>query len=156
MGVPEFQTVVASAPRESLHTKDLTDNAQVAAGADQFVDFYAPSGNIGVLQSIKLLTTAPPNATSGTHFMLVSSSATMGGYIKGISSYNQQIYWNRFEWINADNDKEPSDGSAAANAIKDVFFDDVTSLRIQYENDTDVVQTNIRDIEITYLFKEIG
>lgn len=159
MGRPEFETIVASAARESLNSVDLSvDGATtpIAAGATENIDLFSSSGTIGHIQSAYLNALAPIGATTGTHLLNITSGSQRGGFTQGTSNFGSDILFNQKSWILADNAKLPSSDSAQVAAFNDNVFDSAISLRFVYTNNTDAVQTGFRIYRMTYVEKVIG
>lgn len=155
MGRPEFETVVAEAPKIELQNIDVSQTPVVPAGNTEFVDLYAPSGFIGIIQSAHLKAESPVGGTNGSHTMQVTSTQSAGGYTIGASSYNTVLEYNYRIWKSA-NGQGTYPTTEQAQNILGTRFDDNISIRTYYNNVTDVDQTGQRTYQFTWIKQEIG
>lgn len=125
---------------------DETYTDDVDAGNSAVHTFTPPVGYLWKITSIYLKVTAPSGAASGTHqFMIANAVSAM---MRGISVFGSGIEWDGSIWITADSAKIPSTEIAALFALTSAVFDSENTLNILYYNDTDVISTGARQIEI--------
>lgn len=153
---PQYETVVASAPKMELKTADLSTSIGVNPGQQYDVDVYPSPGTIGVSQSAAMQVNAPEGATSGTHGFLASSTLERGGYVYGLSSFDKNVFYNRKMWITANDREEPQDGAGQALAFVDNHFDNESGFRFRFENNTNVVHFEPKTIWFTWIERQIG
>lgn len=154
MGQPEFQTIVAAAPREVLVSKDLTTSATVAAGAVESITVYAPSGQISKLQAMVIDIPTPTGALSGNHYVYVQYSIANITSMYANSNYNVKVVFRNSQWEIADIAKAPA--TEAVTAMQGFEFDDVIGLTFFYGNNTDVAQTGSRMIKVVLKDRQLG
>lgn len=154
MGQPEFQTIVAAAPREELVSKDLTTSATVAAGAVESITVYAPSGQISKLQALAIDIPVPAGGLSGHHNMYVQYSIANLTSMFADSNYNVKIVFRNSQWEIADITKAPT--AEVVTTLQGFEFDDVIGLTFYYSNATDVAQTGTRLVKIALKNRQLG
>lgn len=153
MGRPQFEAVVANAPKEKMTYTDLTQSSSVAVNGSQLVELFAPTGYIAELQSMMLSCTAPIGSVSGSHAFLFGYPGF--DLIRGESNFNKDLHWVNSYWT-ADKRQDPPVGQTQVSAIKGAIFDDIVPLRIIYYNWSNVVQTNERKIRILYKLRQVA
>lgn len=154
MGRAEFETIVASAPRESVVWRNMTLTASIAAGATEIQDVFAPTNTICNLINLYLHAEPVPASTAGTHQFTIESNAPWGSYIFGRSLYNEVVEYDDGDWQIATQIKRPpSNGQMNINSL---HFDEILPMRIRYTNNANTSQTNNRITGITYVQKIIG
>jgi hypothetical protein len=150
MGRPQFETVVAAAPRQKLEVSRNFFSTVVAAGGLEQIDLFVATGKVARVQSLFLEAAPVAAALSGDHEMILSPSSNSGGYILGGNAYNAGIKWDKMNWLSA-NVTEPGTDEASVSAIRDVLFDDVVGLRFNYLNNTDAGTDGERKFHVNYV-----
>lgn len=152
MARKQFETIVASAPREALKLEENTfTDVTIAAGSFVNFDFYTPSGSVGLLEKQYVRTSASPQslgATSGKHNVLFTTTNVNGSFVYGENAYTDYIYFNRWTFGNSPSLLQPNDAAAIIAAMRGAFFDDTVGLRVGYYNNTDADLT----LNITWNF----
>lgn len=160
MARKQFETIVASAPRESLVvTTNAFGGLTIPVGGRVDFDLFAPVGSIGNLKNTYVLLEQIPSsmgATSGVQEVLFGTSALAGAYAYANIKFDKQLQYNRFQF----NDAiliTPNDVSGLVSAIKDIPFDSNTSFRLVYINSTNAVLTNVSfRWYVTWVKKELA
>lgn len=136
----------AFALRETtIETWNVTDASTVNAGNVKTVTIRAPSGYEYELMFMRLRVEAPPGASSGYHGFFVYLVADRY-FMWGRSVYSSVCEWDRFEWVKADFDQNPSDLGAQAVACSQLKATYSKPIYIAYENSTNADQTLARTI----------
>lgn len=140
------QTVAVNNRTEKTHL-DVSQTGSVAAGADEIIEVYAPSGSNYRVVDLLLLVTADGNATAGSHsiFLRTAGSFNSGGIG---SNYTDKIHWGKNSSISATNDLSPANDGDFAEMCRSLWATDENPLQIEYSNDMDVAQDNKRRIEL--------
>jgi hypothetical protein len=151
---PQFEMIVASAPREKIVYKDLSSSGSVAVNGKEVIDVYSPVGTISELKLFHANIEAFP-ATLGTHEMSLEKTSGFGGFLFGESSQSKAIVYQYNDWWAVDLRKAPTTNPNFS--VSQLTFDANIGLRIRYVNRTDVVtNTAIRYFAIQFIEKTIG
>lgn len=152
-GNREFQQIVAAAPRDVLKIFHSAQNVNIAAGAQEIIDFYASAGCIANVVSAYIDYPPPTGATTGTHSLGLTSTQQIGGYLSAGSNFGTGIHFNCkvFETADQANSVFPSSNEGQVAALVSTYFDDTTGLRLVYTNSTDKAQTGYRNYGVTYI-----
>jgi hypothetical protein len=157
MGRKQFEQIVAQASREKLktYTRDVTTNLATLTGEEVLI--YSSPGTIAQVVGMRLYNVAPVGAASGNHYIYVSYKTGVSNNIDLLniaSTFNTGIQLvNSAVTIGT---PSPTDVAAQGELIRSIMFDDVTPLRIFYDNQTNVgTGTARRFIFITYIEREV-
>jgi hypothetical protein len=157
MGRKQFEQVVAQASREKLkiYTRDVTTNLAAATGEEILI--YSNPGTIAEVVGMRLYNVAPVGAASGNHYIYL-------GYKTGVSNnidlmLISSVFGTGIQFVNSYvsmGTGTPTDIGAQGDIVRKIRFDDVTPLRIFYDNQTNVgTGTARRFIFITYIEREV-
>lgn len=155
MGRRQFETVVASAPRDILRLSNLSSTASVGPSSSHIIDLYSAPGTIGIVQSAYMYIPAV-GAVSFNHALNVTTTAQSGDIIFGESPGNELVYWNQKSFQIATAKQQPSGATAQVLALAGSTFDDAVGLRFQYVNSTTGTQTGNRVIILTWIERTRG
>lgn len=160
MGRREFESQIASAPRQSFQYFSHLPTTSVAAGAQENIDIYAPAGKIGRIINCNLLFTkvsaSAVAATTGNHSLEIKPTSYTGGYLIIFSSYNVDIQLGYNTVLSGDLQVQPPDKAAFQSQISNIYFDAITAIRFQYNNNTDQPQTLERKYQSNYILIDIA
>jgi hypothetical protein len=149
----QHEVIVASAPRERVVYSNLSQYSDLAIGATQTIDIFAPNGTICELRMFHCNTQMAPGATLGDHYVFLTTNQAFGQFLYGLSNYNVNIVFQTSEWLTA-NTARPAAGRV--ESVRSLVFDSTVALRILYKNNTDAIHTNDRYFAIMYVEKTIG
>jgi hypothetical protein len=156
MSRPEFEMIVASAPREKLVTFYQLNNGVLNAGLTETTRFYAPANMIVKVVALGFSVQAVPGATSGKHYLFASYENPALDVINGVSNFGGVLELNHNTFLAADYLKSPSTDEAVVTAIVNLTFDSVTPLKIQYQNITNANQTASRTLTVWGVARQVG
>lgn len=164
MGRPQFEVVVASAPREELQIFDFEQNVSVIANTGRYmIDLFAPPGFIGELKSLWLQAQAP-TSYGGTYGGVGTNVHTFGLsdnedkiiYTQANNTADkmldfQQNHWETYGWSN------PTSEEGVIMTLDSVAFDDTTGLRLSYYNNTpsNITNTPLR-MRAIYVLRQVS
>jgi hypothetical protein len=154
MGRKQFEQIVASAPRERVVYNNLSQYTDLAAGSTQIIDIFAPDGTICELRLFHCNTQLAPGATSGDHYVSLTTNQAFGGFLYGSSNYNANLVFQTQDWWVADLISRPAQNRV--ESIRSLIFDSTVALRIIYKNNTNAAHTNDRYFAIMYVERTIG
>lgn len=129
-------------------------SSSVSAAGAQNVDITAPAGQVATILGVRLDVVAPTGAASGTHEFRVQSGNSVE-YIIARSVYSSAVSYRSSHIYVADSLKLPSDQAAQERALIGRMFSASQSLRINYQNNTDVAQTNNRIIRFLVKYEGV-
>ncbi|WP_430639196.1 hypothetical protein [Haloferax volcanii] len=145
---------------KQLDTKRKTYNqtGDVAIGEEESVQIYAPSGAIWRVVGVSVHIYPPENssgtaATSGDHTLYFRN---LGGEwyeaaLEGKSHYDSPLRLANGNWYNADKKQKPNDGGAQLAQMRSFRLTSDDPLTVSYRNDTDVTQTQTRNIALAVI-----
>jgi len=136
MGRPQFESVIANAPREHLEMVDLSQTLSIAPGITKVISLYAPSGQIGQVMGIYLHKPIVTGATTGTHVVEFGYPTLTRAY--GKSHYNDEVRFVFSNWDKATYSQGPSSDQTQMSALQSLYFDDTQPLYFAIRNDTNV------------------
>lgn len=158
MGRRQFESVVAQAPKVQIKSIDLSSSAVVSSGQTETIDYFVPSGSVGEVKSIYFQVPTPTGATTSVHRAIVSTNfgnlSVKGTYLDGMANFGKSLLYNG-DWVDADFHQYPTDKGAQFNSQSTIVFDSERSFRISYINNTNVAQSNKRNIALIYLEREV-
>lgn len=154
MGRPQFETVVASAPKERMVFIDLGETLNVAGSGDYQKYLYAPPGYIGEVTAVYATIPLLGMATGGTHLLSMGYSPIY--LARGESPYNQAVTWYYNYWNSAPTNAFPPTNQPQAAGIRGAIFDDVTPFIFAYVNKTTVAQTGRLDLRVIYKLRQVA
>lgn len=131
MSRPEFESIVAGAPRESLKRNLITVNTGSIARFG-FVDYnvFSPAGTISRLNSIAFEFTPSPLGTSNIDFFYTNGNRA---FIT-MSSTSGYIFNNNWWQSAVPGTLNPSNIDTLLATMRNVFFDATTGIRIRWTN----------------------
>lgn len=134
----EFETIVASAPREKMKRYDLSRNTTIAAGQTEFISIYSPPGTISKVLAIVSLIPALIGVTNGgSNWLYVDYPDSILDLITVSGANGSEIRINNNQMVMGSN-PFPTDPIVFQNTIMNITFDDSIPLRLVYQNGTDV------------------
>jgi hypothetical protein len=164
MGRPQFETVVASAPRKQLSVQNKVIDTALLAGKTEYIYFYAPENTISKIISMRIDIPGIATAT-GNHMQYVLydvPNSLVGGYNGNVdvlfaeATGASKIEFLFSKWRTADVMKEPSTDEAQAIAMTALTFDSVVPLTFAYKNGSSLDQTGTRIYLLTYETTTLG
>lgn len=131
MSRPEFESIVAGAPRESLKRNLITVNTGSVARFG-FVDYniFSPAGTISRLNSIAFEFTPSPMGVSNIDFFYTNGNRA---FIT-MSSTSGYIFNNNWWQSAVPGTLNPSNIDTLLGTMRNVFFDATTGIRIRWTN----------------------
>lgn len=166
MGRPQWEQIVAQAPREKLQTTVIVQSNNIVNGSgSEVVNIYAPAGYISKVVSLRVDAPACTGATSGFTECYVRFNLPYNGpdpnaggidILGGRASYNNVLKFNLFHWENADVLQYPPEHDTQATAIKGVEFDDTVPLQFIMSNDTNGTLPGDRIYSVTTINRQIA
>lgn len=157
MGRKQFETIVASVPREIMvNTAQSFTGVNVPSGGNVVFDLYAPAGTVGELVKMSVNIAAPidKGAASGVHQLVLSTSGPSGSTASAIYNHDKIAAFNRNIFMNASS-VEPNDLSALGMALSKLRFDSAVALRLFYFNSTNIALNGITiDWNVTWLKRD--
>jgi hypothetical protein len=156
MPSPEFQAIVAQAPRKKMKILSSTRSVSLAASGVENVDFYSPMGTISRVVALYIWVQAPTGATAGTNSVELLNGTSAGHFMKGSSLYPDQVFFDYSMWMTATAVKNPTTEDAIQQVVTSMYFDSVTPLRVSYTNVTNAANTNNRTIILTVEETQLG
>lgn len=156
MSRPQFETVVAQAPRKALAVSSQNKATALASGNSETVYVYAPSGYIATLKNLYLNMPKPTGAASGSHSVYVGYTGGAGDLMYGSSGYATDLSFDYQGWYIADNQKIPSDVNVVAKLLQSITFDSTIGLVFTYSNASNVSQNNTRNYSVSYVKEQIA
>lgn len=154
-GRPEFSQpgtrgggqTVATQDRPNVKVVDLSQTTTVAAGSTENLETFAPSESLYRIVGAKIIAPPPTGAASGFHIFKI---LTGGGIalLAGRSGYQTDIRFHRSYWRTANEVSEPPNEAAQQEAISSLKATESQPVEIEYQNQTDVDQTDNRTIKL--------
>lgn len=151
MGRPQFETIVASAPREKLTLINADISTAIGAGASQSVTIYAPPKKVFTVSS--MFVEAKPVGTTGTQEFHLGYAAI--DIMQTISPFNSGLVFNNNEWFGATT-KNPNDTNAMITALRGIVIDELSGLILNYVNLTNQIQNQIVKIRLWGVERLVG
>lgn len=159
MGRPQWERVVAEAPREEIQIYDYMQNVSVAVNGSFQVDLFAPAGYIGELNSMWLHAEAPSGyggATSGTHVFGLRDTEEEVYYTQAAQQYNGVLDFQQNIWATYYN-CNPTTEVGIILTFQSIKFDNTIGLRIKYFNLLNAAITNSPlKIRLIYKLKQVA
>lgn len=146
--------VQLSGSKEDVVIGNHDDSIPVPAGDFRSVRVYASEGRIAEPIVYGFWVEPPPNATTGTHRMIVGVSETAfvfrlleveAVYDKPIIVQRGVVYGEEYNFVN------PADKAAQATSAQRLAINNDVPLVFYYQNNTDAEQTNTRTIRTVRL-----
>lgn len=167
MSRPEFEAVVAQAPKEVLATVVTVRSTPLNNGGTETVSIYAPKNCIAKIVNIRV--DVPPAVGSARDHIqcyvrfrntYTGSNPDASGVdlIGGESWYNNVngLKFNLNHWEQADKRQVPPQNETQALSIKGTEFDDTVPLEFVTGNQTDVPITGERIYTVTVIYRQIA
>lgn len=154
-GRPDYQTLAATLPSQSLLNFTEAPASQINAGGSEQYTFYPPAGTIGKLTNLWLSANAPAGAASGIHQMVATPQGGPNVLI-GESTYAAGVSYLSGAW-NTNSAQTPP---AAAGADQSwpignrLIVDSTHGLNLSYTNNTNVATTETRNYMATMLVED--
>jgi len=136
-------------PSENINFIQVNDTTNVSANggfSDTFI--RPPAGELWEIFALELRSGPVPGATSGTHEIFVRSETEAIDLLKGESSHNNSLVYQYKYWQDADVQARPPDVAAQGNVVEGARIDNTRGLQIEYFNDTDSNQDNLREYRL--------
>lgn len=156
MGRPEFESMVAAAPKERLVLFTPAATSPVAAGVSEEIWIYANPGTI--VRVIGAHITAPQitGATSGDHFFIFAYQSPAIDLMTGRAGFGNTLGFFNGYFTDATVLKKPAEEAAQNNILNNLHFDALKPLVISYGNTTDKPQNGARTIRIVGIERQVG
>lgn len=138
--------------RPGINYQDVSQTANVAAGASESVVVTAPVGAILRLRNLQMVAPGIGAATTGTQGIEVKPLNKLQA-IRGTNTYNAELKFDRSQWDTASTE-QPGSKAAQVAAMKGLIADETSGIAINYRNDTDGTQTSARTYKV--LFEEVS
>jgi hypothetical protein len=133
---------------EDVATVDGTQTTTVPAGSTEITDVNAPSGTLINVSNLDILVQPPSGASSGSHRIVVQGPDGSTRYILAQSSFDTQIRLFGNTITTGDDTQTPGTAATQQANILALAMDDTNSIKLRYDNFTDVDQTNDRRVKI--------
>lgn len=155
MGRPQFEQVVASAPKEYMKFDLLSQTVTVpkTTGVHSIL-LYAPKGYMGELTAMFARVGAVSGATSGSNILTIGYNNISNA--SGTSSYNQMVQWYGNHWQTADLQQYPPTTQEQSRAFMGLIFDDVIPFRLTYANQTNADATGEISLRLVYKLRQVA
>jgi hypothetical protein len=157
----EFETVVASAPRERVVSAYIETTKIIARDTDvlnnfEIVEFKPAPNTVCEVIACRFLAPAIAGATIGKQRFLIDYKLSPFNphILEGWRNTNNTLQYDNNYWFLADG-SFPAVTSVEAHGLKGIKFDNAIPLSITYQNLTDVQQAGKRQYQIVYLEKQI-
>lgn len=156
MGRKQFETVVASAPRERLIMLKQYVSTSVPAGAESVVRFYANPNTICHVLGMRHFVQGVPGAT-GNHSLSIGyeNASDLISKLIGTSTGATPIAFQYSQWDSATVSYSP-EKSAQGVAEEKLYFDSVSPLVMTYSNNTNVANPFQRGFFVMAIEKMLG
>jgi hypothetical protein len=160
MGRPQFEVVVASAPREMLQIYDFQQNITVPINGAYQVDIFAPAGYIAELNSMWLQAPAPSGyglSSTCRHTFALRDTDEKVYYTQADNDYLQILDFQQNHWQTYGN-ANPTTETGIIETVQYIKFDSKIGLRIKYFNgSTTQAITNIPlKIRLIYVLRQVS
>lgn len=159
MGRPEFEMVVAQAPREYMTKTVQTYSTELLAGGSESLTIYAPAGFVAEIISVRIDIPAPAAATTGYQYCYISYGGLGNSAVDvlyGAANYPDMLEMRFNMWEKASKSANPPDAISQISNLKNLKFDDSTFLAINYKNSSDKSITGTRYLYVVYMLKQIA
>jgi hypothetical protein len=133
---------------ESITTINASQSSTVNSGSSERTVVTAPSGTILRVLALRFFARAPSGASSGDHSLNIQGPATNVSYLVAQSDFSNEIVLNQTVIKSANLSATPTTEEAQSSTIRSLQSDDSQGIVLEYSNDTDVDQTESRDITI--------
>lgn len=144
MGRPEFEQIVAMAPKKYLKQYSIYNEGVIGSGVNEFTSVFAPSGTIAKVAGVFFSGDIVSTATSGYHRWMVlydiPNTIQPDGLNLDLIEINQVVTKDCKFMINkayGDNSISPTQAEIPG-VISNISFDDVTPLMFAYKHETGV------------------
>jgi hypothetical protein len=140
---------------ESVTTVSTDQTSTVSPSGRQKTTITAASGTLLSITGIRLLVLPPSDATSGSHGFTIDGPNGVLRFITVQSSFDKLVFVNNNIVTRGDLSQVPADPVAQQRNIQSLTIDDTTGIQINYDNDTDVSQSQTREIELIGLERSV-
>lgn len=133
---PEFEQIIAAAPRQSLKRTIHIPTGTLANGSSRNIDFFAPSGVYSQLVGLSFYFEKPSGAGTSHYVEMKYSNATNSLFFTVSYAPANNINYQSNSFIGTTLSFSPSPVADFRLAHKDIFFDATTGLRFTYYNNS--------------------
>lgn len=162
MGRPEFSQPgtkgsgesVAVQDRPNIKTIEVNNSETLTSGSSENTRVYAPENAVYRVIAMGYKAPAPPNASSGSHYMYLVSGET-ALITRGVQNSTDTLQYTRNYWKQSST-ADPTTEIAQSNAVQASVADANNGLRFTYSNQSDVDQTETRTIKLVIEERRFG
>jgi hypothetical protein len=152
MGRPQFETVVASAPRKKVSFQNLSSSTAIAVDQTVSVSVFAPAGKVATIKGIEVSWGITSGSLSGTkRFFVVNGGGTIGVIQISGANRDASIGYSYGALFGAGGTLSPADPVAQTLQVQNVVIDEANAVIFGFTNSTDIIQTSNR---LLYLWME--
>jgi hypothetical protein len=141
---------------ESVTQISASSTLTVPSGGIDTTAVTAPTGTVLEVLGLEINIEPPPGATTGDHILFVRGPELNVRYIACFSSFDTGIKIRDGRIFVADQGQDPSTEVGQQGQIRSIRIDDTNGAVFEYENRTDVDQTNEREIQILALERGVA
>lgn len=129
---------------------ELFETANVPIFSNVEVDIAPSAGKLWKISDMLLFVEhLPLGASGGEHALTLYSHTTPLLY--GASVYGSDLIWRYSMWDIANYSKKPTSDEAALIALGNIYMTKENPLTVRYNNNTDAIQTNPRQIRLSVI-----
>jgi hypothetical protein len=150
MARPQFESVVAQAPRIQIGGTVHDSTVSVPATSSINIYVYSPPGTVSEVIDAFLEAPIPAGATSGNHLFALAYQLNVGPIfnLHGESTFDKVVRFAYGYFHTATVVQLPADINAQGSILRSYQFDDEMPLAIHYNNRTNVAQNGTRKIRL--------
>ena len=136
--------------QQSIHIdhERATDSGGIAIGGSVILTVNPPSGYLLKILALKLSAPAPTFATTGSHTFYIYHDNHNTPVLSGSSNFNTDLLFDDSIWRTANNWQRPTTEIAILTTLYNQIFSPSDDLKIEYQNNTDVVQPGTVEWEL--------
>lgn len=153
MGRPQFEQVVATAPREYMNAFTIQDDTTLFAGEGHNYYFYAPDNTVAQMITSKVEFPAISGASTGTHYVVYGYFDPLIDLLNATHDYNSNLTQKSNIFSGT---VEQGGTEIQMKIMKSIEFDDKTPLKVYYKNASDGDATATRILTYWCKVRQVG
>jgi hypothetical protein len=154
-GFPEFEQIVAQAPKKNLTLTKQLVSASIAIGQTEVISFYAPPNKVSKVVGVKVFINKPSGTSEGYQnlYFYFGSGASIVDIMQANYNFDKDVaYYNNQFFGAAIVTPSTADVSQIA---QNLTYDSVIPLNFGYENRTDVPNGQARTYTVIAVNEEV-